>query len=254
MKSKKVFRVLLIAVSSLLLLAVLVGVLNALLGDGEWSFGWTSYQYDAEGYEIGGGTVYTDALKHLDIDWVDGHVNIIVCEDYYPSVTETFSLELADESYMRRLLVADEGRLTVKYRAPSSFFGGEENKQKDLTVRIPKRMLGGLESLTLNVLSSEVTVEAIPFSKIRLTSASGNITAGLHPMTERLDVETKKGDVCLSSAELPSFSLTYETKRAGSATLDFPFEEKDGRLICGEGKTGICVVSESGKLTVKREK
>ncbi len=253
MKKKKVLFAVLIVLGIAVLAAVLLGVLNGVLGNGEWTFGWTAYRYDDTGYEIGSGTVYTDALTTLDIDWVDGRVEIVVCEDYYPSVSERYDLELTEASYMRRHLSEDGTTLTVKYRKPSSFFGSDENKKKDLIVRIPERMLGQLDRLCLNVRSSEVVIDALGFLETDVTSTVGNVSLKYHPRMEQVNVESKSGNVSILSKEAPSMTLSHELKKGNAPTLDFFFEEKEACLVCGKGETLAYIKSARGNLSIKKE-
>ena len=254
MKVKRILRIALIVVAALVGAAILLGALNALFGGGEWTFGWTAYRYDDTGFEVGSGTVYVEDLKGVDIDWIDGRVEVIVCDDFLPSVTEASALDLTEDSRMRRYVDAEEKTLTVKYRKPSSFLGGDQNKQKDLIVRIPKRMLEGLKTLRINAASSEVRVEGVWADSLEIVSKSGNVSVALHPQMESISIQSKQGDVVLLSAEAPSLSLFYETKRGGSPTLDFFFEQRDGRLVSGEGRTVVNVATERGGLTVKSAK
>ena len=252
MKAKGILRISLIVLAAVLGLAILLGALNALVGDGEWTFFWTVYRYDDTGFEVGSSTVYTDLLREVDIDWIDGQVQVILCEDFYPSVSESCTGDVSESSYMRWQLDATGERLTVKYRKPSGFLGSGENKQKDLVVRIPARMVGQLDALTLNVSTSQVTVDAIPFKSVQITSQSGEVALGLHPNCERIGIESKKGDVVLFSKDAPSVSVSYESKRGGAPILDFFFSKESGRYVSLEGNTRIDVVCERGQLTVKR--
>ncbi len=253
MKAKRILGIVLIVLCALVGLAILLGAVNGLLG-GEWTFGWTVYRYDDTGFEIGSGTVPTNVLEAVDIDWIDGRVNVVVCDDFRPSVTETSGNDLTEDSRMRWHLDEEGKRLTIKYRKPSSFLGSGENKQKDLVVRIPARMFEGLNLLSVNAVSSEVTVEEIPFDTVKITSGSGAVFLCLHPLSKNVSVESKKGDVVLLSTDVPSLSIFYETKRGASPILDFFFEEKNGRLVSGDGYTFVDVATERGRLTVKRAK
>ena len=252
MKHKKVLIVIGVILGAAVLAALVLGTLNALIGNGEWTFGWTTYRYDDTGYEIGSGTVYTDRLTTLDVDWVDGRVEIVVCGDYYPSVSEKSSLELTDASHMRRHLSEDGEILTVKYRKPSSFFGSEENKKKDLIVRIPQRMLTGLEELRVKVKSSEVVIDSLGFLKTDVISTTGNVTLEYHPRMEEVNVESKSGSICVLSKDAPSMTLSYELKKGTAPTLDFFFEEGSGCMVSKDGQTDVHVKSARGALTVKK--
>ncbi len=240
-------------VGGLVLLAVLVGVLNALVGGGEWTFGWNAYRYDDSGYTVGDGTVYAQELAELDIDWIDGKVEIVICQDAYASVSERVTGDVSESSRMR-FRVSEDGRtLSVKYLAPSTFFGGVENKKKDLIVRIPEKMLPQMEALRLKVVSSEVAVEAIPFSRISVEGVSGSVALGIDARTEEISVVTVGGSVTLFATGEPSFTLAYTTVGGGTPLLDFPHERVDGSYVCGDGTTAITVETVGGELNVKKK-
>ena len=88
-KLKRVLTILGITIGASLAVAILIGILNALVANGTWSFGWSDYRYDESGYEVGEGSVFSDDLTTLSIDWIDGEVRIVSCGDQYISLSET---------------------------------------------------------------------------------------------------------------------------------------------------------------------
>lgn len=251
---KKPLLITLAVAGALVILAVLLGVLNALVGGGEWTFGWTDYRYDDSGYSVGDGTVYTDALTELDVDWLGGRVEIVICQDFYPSVSERLPSDASESSRMRFRLGEDGKTLFVKCRAPSTFFGGSENARKDLTVRIPERMLSHLETLRINSASADIAVEAAPFARVLVESSSGRIALGVDARTDRVEVRTSGGDVTLSVPETPSFTLEYVTEWGGEPDVVPAVEHVDGGYVCGTGETAISVQTVGGKLKIELEK
>ena len=122
-KMKKVTLIASIAVGAILLGALIYGVLNALVGGGKWSTGWNDYRYDDSGFEMGEGSIPAQTLTEIEIDWLDGAVLILPCEDAYPSLTEETAdgAELPDSARVRWCVEGE--KLTVKYRKSSWFFG-----------------------------------------------------------------------------------------------------------------------------------
>ncbi|MBQ8311049.1 MAG: DUF4097 family beta strand repeat protein [Clostridia bacterium] len=232
MNMKKATMIVLIVLGVLVLGAVAVGVLNALLADGQWTFGWTDYHYDDSQYTVGDGTIYATDLTSVSVDWIDGTVQIVVCQDDYPSVTESAPGALTDDSRMRWCVSADGKSLSIKYRKSSSFFGTSENKQKDLILRVPERMLAQLNAVNVKVVSSDLTVDGIAVENLKVESVSGDVT---------LLLPADKG-----------FTLTSETVSGGAPTIDFGVEQKDGAYICGDGHSKIAVKTVSGEVHVKK--
>jgi len=252
-KLKKPLFILLAVIAALVVLAVLLGVLNALIGGGEWSFGWTDYRYDDSGYSVGAGTVYAQDLTSLDVDWIDGTVEIVICEDFYPSVSERVSSDAAESAQLRYRVSDDGGTLFVKHRAPSVFFGNGTEEGKHLTVRIPERMLSQMQSLRIRTASAEIVVGDIPFLDIVAESRSGAVSLCLGEQTQKAFVKTDRGDVRLLVDDRPSFSLSYEGGNGQMPTLDVFCERVDGNYICGDGKTSVSVDTANGDLWIKKK-
>lgn len=234
MNWKKAMRIALIVLGALIVGAIVVGVLNALVADGKWSFGWSDYHYDDNAYTVGDGTVYAKDLTEISVDWIDGNVHIVVCDDEYPSVTEQAETLLTDDSRMRYMISEDGRTLSVKYRKSSSFFGVSENKNKDLTLRIPRKMLAQLTLVDVYVRSSNLTVEGIDVKKLSICS--------------------EKGDVTLLLASDAGFVLTNEMHDGKTPTIDFAVEQRDGAYVCGDGRSQIDVKADRGSVSVKKMK
>ena len=68
MKNKKIIKYVAFIVGGLILGAILLGVLNGLVGKGEWNLGWTNYRYDDSAYHTGEGTIPAPALEKIELD------------------------------------------------------------------------------------------------------------------------------------------------------------------------------------------
>ena len=251
-RMKKPFLILLAVVSALVLLAIVLGILNALVGGGEWSFGWTDYRYDDSGYSVGSATVYAEGVTALDIDWIDETVEIVLCEDFYPSVSERVSADASESVQMRHRVSDDGSTLLVKHRAPSVFLGNGTEGEKHLTVRIPMRMLSQIQSLCIKTVSAEVVVNDLSLRRTVVKSESGDVSLRLGALSEEISIEAERGDVTLLVSDAPSFSLVYRGDKNKTPTLDVWCERIDGKYICGDGKAAISVDTKIGELKVKK--
>lgn len=209
---KKPIKILLICLASLVVLAILAGVLNALVGDGTWIPGWQKESYDETGYTVGGGTVATENLRKIDVDWNAGTVTVEICEDQYPSLTEQ-SGETLPESAFLRWKIGEDGTFSVRFRKAGWRFSLSGGQKKDLILRIPERLLAGVEKITVRSDSADVTV-VLP--------------------------------------EEQSFRMRVETK-GGMLVNDFSMrEEPDGSLVCGEDpRMALTVSTRKGDVTFK---
>ena len=211
-KSLKPLWIVLIVLVSLLLLAVIVGVLNGTVGGGEWQIGWQSYRYESENASVGGGTVYA-TVTALDVDWIRGDVEVIVSDDdRYPSISERRSdgEPLSDAATLRWWV--SDGCLVIKCRDSGNYLSSSMPEKK-LTVRIPREMMVSLVSLDVNSLRGNVSLilptemgftvthestggqllSQIPLDSSPLGSTFGNGQSLLR-------IRTKKGNLLISAA------------------------------------------------------
>lgn len=183
-----------IAVIVLLAVAVIAGLLNGLIADGTWSFGWSSYRYNESGYEIGSGTIRANSITNLELDWLDGEVHIVLCDDAFISLTETYQGEVADTALLRHRVSEDGTTLSIKYRASAAFLGcGGTAIGKNLTVRIPKSM-ASLKTVTLKGESARISMDGISADAMSVTSKTGDVILS-NGETNTLSVETVSGNV-----------------------------------------------------------
>ena len=234
MNNKKILKYTAIILGGLIIGAILLGVLNGLVGKGEWNLGWTNYRYDDSLYHKGEGTIPAPAVESIDLDWIDGSVTVIICQDAYISVSEKAPTDLSENTQVHWLVSEDGKTLSIKYRASSSFFGTNKDKEKDLILRIPEKLIGQLQTLNINAVSSNVTVSDI--------------------LIENIDIKTASGDVNIELPESTAFTLTHESKRGGTPTIDFPVTQEGNTYISGTDGNKINVKTNSGKVVVTSSK
>lgn len=229
-KNKKIIKIVAIAIGGALICAVLIGILNGLIGKGEWNLGWTDYRYDDSLYKVGEGTIAAPGLEHIDLDWIDGNVSIVICQDAYVSVSEKSPSELSEKTSVHWYVSEDGKSLSVKYRGSSSFWGRTKDKEKDLILRIPEKLMGQLQTLTVNAVSSDLTLSGVSVADTKITTATGN--------------------VCLELPEDAAFALTYQSQRDAVPTIGFPVTQEGNTYVRGSDGIRIFVKTNSGKLAV----
>ena len=234
MKNKKIIKYAAFIIGGLILGAILLGVLNGLIGKGEWNLGWTNYRYDDSAYHKGQGTIPAPALEKIELDWIDGNVTVIICQDAYVSVSESAPAELTEKTQLHWFVSEDGKTLSIKYRGSSSFWGRTKNKDKDLILRIPEKLVGQLQTLNINVVSSNVIVSNI--------------------VVDNIDVKTASGNVTIELPEATAFTLTHESRRGGNPTVDFPVTQEGNTYQSGTDGIKINVQTNSGKVAVTTSK
>ena len=289
---KKIGKIALITVGALLVCAVVLGVVNGLVADGAWTFGWLDYRYEGT-YEMGSGSVpgsNREGLKKIRLDWLEGSVRVIPCDDALISLTEESSMTLTEGDQLRWGFNEDGSVLTVMYRKSAWYFEGNRGEGKSLILRIPRRILAGLESLEITARGAQVTLEDLDTNQILVTTRHGNVT-GKGCAVESLaltskrgslrwegtvsgeatllaergtvtlkdagcprvtNVKTGDGKVTLSFSEDSSFALQWITEK-GSSVSDFSLEEgSDGKLIYGGGASSVTVETKNGDLWLRK--
>ena len=249
---KKVAIIASIVAGVLIVGAIVLGVLNGLVGDGAWSFGWKDYRYDEKGYEIGSGSILSDNVTRIDVDWIDGEVQIVTCEDRYLSLTESADEDLPESAELR-WRVDENGTLSVKYRKSSWFFGiGTSNRNKTLILRVPERLLPQLESVSVDVNTSDVTVSGLCASSFSFASKSGNLETAYCDF-QQMSMETQGGRLVLGMPSDAAFVLDWESK-GGKLASDYAYQNEGNRYTVGEGGIQITAKSRSGDLFLVKQK
>ncbi len=279
----------LIVLFSLVLIAVVLGVLNSLVGKGQWRIGWQDYTYDdAAAYQIGGGTVYEESITELDISWVSGNVEVVLTEDdRYLSLSEE-AAEPLDVSAELRWRVRD-GELEVKWRK-SGWYLSSGAPDKKLILRVPAKMAASLSELSVEAVSASVQVKSLSAVQLELTSVSGsisvvggvyseieleNVSGGcyldgvecktlametvsgktelqLPSVPDVIDLRSVSGDLTVTLPQDAAFTLERE-KVSGQLTSDFTLTQKgESHYVCGEGTARIKLSTVSGDLRLKK--
>ena len=234
MDKKKIIKYTAFIIGGILLCAIAAGVLNGIVGKGEWNLGWTNYRYDDSAYQTGEGTIAAPDLERIDLDWIDGNVTVVICQDAYVSVTEKAPAELSEKTKVHWLVSEDGKTLSIKYRGSSSFWGTTKDKEKDLILRIPEKLIGQLQTLNINAVSSNVIVSNI--------------------VVDNIDVKTASGDVTIELPEGSAFTLTHESRRGSTPTIDFPVTQEGNTYRSGMDGIKINVTTNSGKVGVTTSK
>lgn len=243
-----------------ILLSVIAGLSLLVVFLSSIGVGLRSYQYDASGYETGGGTV-AGVIRSVEIDWLAGDVILTVSEDdRYASVSETAEGGLGTAEQVRWLLDGD-GVLHIRSRAPANVLLGA-TPSKELVVRLPEEMAGALEKVTVSAAQGEVILEGLTAESVALPDVSGSAYLTDCRMTSvflkvggavRADLTAVPedahfslgGEMKLYLPEDAAFSLTCEGISGGVVT-DFPLTGGDGSYICGTGGGTIAVIGTKG--------
>lgn len=154
-------------------------------------FGETFHYDHPERYTVGGASL-TDPVKHLEIQWLTGHVEIQRSDGDRVEFEETADRQLSDDLTMRWWL--DGETLHIKFCNTGRWDIG--NLQKTLTVTLPNDL--PLESAKITTLSADIEAPELTVNEIDWSTTSGGMTAQLLD-TEHIDARTISGTMDLTS-------------------------------------------------------
>ena len=231
MKKKAIFTIAACSIAALFLIFVLA------VGLSEDGFGLSRLAREAAtGWEdpVGEPCEYTwdpeeTAVSGLNIDWINGKVEVKVCSGNLIRITETpASGALAEEDQLK--LSSSGGILKIQW--DSSFrlisLGLFENRRKDLTVEVPRSLAAAMTDISCSNTSGEILISGFTAESLRASSTSGNIDLSDLRLSETLETDTTSGLIyCLGvtaeeglHASTTSGTITLTDARTGKAELN----------------------------------
>lgn len=194
-----------------LIIALVFGIISATSENGEGILGFTSYRYDEEGYTIGSATIRSDRITDIDLDWIAGDVEVVLCQDAFPSITESYDGVIAEKENLRWKLSEDGTTFSVKCRKSTILLSLGSVKEKKLILRIPEKLVGQLETLSIS---------------------------------------SKSGDMDLSLAKSSGFALSFDgdsDRLVCNRTLTL----ENGFYVHGDGDIQIMLSNKKGRVNVQ---
>lgn len=215
-------------------------------------------------YSSGSAEVAAENINEIDIEWVNGDIDI----KYYDGSTISFSEpEQSNQDYSLRYLVSDN-ELKIKYCK-----SGRKSTvidSKDLTIKIPESF--ALDSLDISAVSSNITVRSITADAFDIETVSGSITAG--GSFAQIDISSVSGNISITDtvqpvsvefgtvsgdfrlilpADISGFTIDYDTVSGSINSSDFNISgSKDGNKVYGDGSSEIDFESVSGDLEISK--
>ncbi len=251
MKKSARDRIIVWSIISVLLIGVLVTGIHATMRFSESVSNFFDIEISSknlDSYNSGNSNFAPNAVKSIEINWINGEVKIIESDVKEISICETATGNIEENQKMRYHLDNDgkleiySGKMNVK------FFNLFENnmKSKTLTVTIPKKINDGmadsdfkLEDLKISTASSPVVIENINSEDIEVETASGNVTL-TNTNSKDSDINTVSGTIDLDMIT----SETIETESvSGKVNVSGNYKDLNSSTISGK------IQAELGKAT-----
>lgn len=218
-RNSSILKITIWSIVALMLLSILVSGVHS----NDWGFSVFSIArrrpLSTSIYSSGSNEIDASDITNIDINWIDGAINI----EQYDGDTIKFYEECGKELDEKDMLYYynSGNTLSIEYcsskRIPISFSGFNQNKY--LTVLIPESAVDQFDSITIDSVSSDINIKDIgsnymdfenvsgEISLINITantidinSTSGNIKADNSTVNKEISIGTISGDALLSGS------------------------------------------------------
>ena len=211
-------------IAVLFLIAILVlGILAKDGGFPFFSFG-GGYYSSADKYSVGNGEITAEpgSLREIDIDWIDGSIEVVGSATASAiSIQETSSQKLDSENQVHYYY--HNNTLNIQYRESGWLFWHSRSMNKHLVVTVPLNLCD-TDSLNLQTdsVSSDVSIKNMDLEYLETDSVSGKVT--FEGRVKKIECDTVSGECQLRSYISPS-SVECDSVSA-NVTLIIPAESE----------------------------
>lgn len=256
-------------VSSVILLALIAVLILGIAKKSGFSFVFFSgFHYaDADRYTAGDTSIAASQLNGIEIDWVDGSIQIDTYEGDTIVIRETASQQLSEAEQVHSYL-DNEGTLRIQYRK-SEFFSFHNLDSKKLEIKIPATLADHIHDLSLDSVNADCQISGLSIKDCEIENVSGRIT--VNSDVSDFELDTVSGDCQVSTRTVPndistdsvsgnftllvpdSASFTAEQDSvSGRLDCDFSTSSRDGRIVCGNGGNDWSFDSVSGDVYIRK--
>ena len=177
MKVSAIIRIIIWTLVALIFTGILVSAIffRDLFSDG-WSIGInsTTFYTDADSYSIGGGEIDASDIDSIELTWICGEVKFEIYDGDKISISESGEINNDDDKL--RYLVKDK-KLIIQFEKSKNFeisLGNTYNK-KTLTLKLPKSLAENLNTVDIENVSSNITMNDIKLNKLDIENVSGEV-------------------------------------------------------------------------------
>ncbi len=196
------------------------------------------YYADSGKYKTGNAKINSDDVKDLEINWLDGRVNVETYDGETVQFYEKASQDLSEKQQLQYYV--KNGRLIIQYqKVQKRFFFNTSTLHKELFVKIPEKTAEKMGSFSLDTISSDAKISGITADQFRLDSTSGDFDlTGCR--TSKLSMNSTSGRLTGSSLYVDGKMDTDTT--SGDVQVEGSFQSIDSDTVSGliSVKSDIC--------------
>ena len=167
----------------------------------EFSSSFLNYAY-AEQYTAGSGSAQGNVTE-LEIDWIDGSVEIVYGDVENVTFTETSKETLSEEKTVHYWL--ENTTLHLKFAKARELIKLSKYPDKNLKVVLPRGM--ELEKLDIKAIDTSVEIDNVSISDVEIDGVDGEVNAYLVGTTRGISVDTTSGDITIQGDEILDFDI-----------------------------------------------
>lgn len=194
-----------------------------------------------ESYVQGPADISTDGIENIDVEWVNGNIDVQVYDGDTIYIEESTSVNNHPMTYK-----VENKTLYIDEFSNSSSTVFTNKMKKDLTVKIPKDFKAN--EFSLDIVSARVTVSSLDTRDFELNSVSGNSHISFASQPQDIEMDTVSGDIQLVLPEdISGYSISNESVSGSINTNDF-----GNTFYYGDGYTRIEHNAVSGNLTIEK--
>lgn len=182
----------------------------------------------------------TDNINSLDIEWIDGNINI----EYYDG--EKIYIEENGGNKHPMCYKIDGGTLKIDEYRNKSKLVNINTPSKDLTVKLPLSFKA--DEIEISVVAANVSAIALNVGKFDFETVSGNGEFEFAASPREIGTESVSGGVKITlPSDVSGYSASFETVSGAFSAKDF-----DNSKYFGDGAVLIDGDSVSGNLTIHK--
>jgi len=207
----------------------------------EFSSSFLNYAH-ADQYTAGSGSVQGNVTE-LEIDWIDGSVEIVYGDVENVTFTETSQKTLPEEKTVHYWL--ENTTLHLKFAKARELIKLSKYPDKALKVVLPRGT--ELKKLDLKAVDTSVKIDHVSISDVEIDGVNGEVNAYLVGTTREISVDTTDGDITIQGEEILDFDIDIVGADVYVESVVMPregsFDSVGGSLTLAlyEGIEGFCV-------------
>ena len=213
---------------------------------GEMKF---SYEHP-ERYQMGD-AVLNQTINEIDINWLEGDIDIVYADHPEVRVYEKTD-SLLDDSLRMRWYVDDEGCLDIRF-CKSGCYSIERlksiNYNKRLTIEVPRGMV--LNEIDMSLVSAFVNIDSVACQELNVDGVAFGVTAYYPTLPNEISLD---GVDCHLNLDTPITSgMTIEmsgVKKNLNITSERPTRKEGKKTILGDGACKIDIEGVNCTLNI----